>query len=412
MAFACLRTFLYILLNFITFCKSEPARDEEAGRPSKDGFKRNLAALSHQQENIVGNGIPEGLKCVEVPWCDSSGVCSRVCQRGSVKLDPWFKWAMQYQLRMSDKLPMCLSQALATHNSGISIADGYGNRDRIYSNYLAWLDVLGGNHKVQTNNQWVSLTDQLNMGVRFIELDVHFVAGELRIAHCGGFHSKPLNRIVSMINVVARMLGRSELAWDTETVGCSPSLSSIPVSDQRLFRDSVSEVADWLAMPENSKEVLMIILDNQRDLSAWGKVPGMLNQILESIPQTLILTPPEVLSMRKCHSDTSNTVWESPSIEALRRLGKRVVLLSGSDFGSEMDSLIFSNLTFASLCPYSEAWMRHWQLNPSWDQEDQNLQQSITNLDESFKVSESAESDMNHGDPSSVDDDDMSSSGP
>ena len=56
---------------------------------------------------------------------------------------------------------------------------------------------------------------------------------ELRIAHCGGFHSRELDRVVSLINAVAKLLGRPEMAWDAESVGCSPSLSSIPVKEQR-----------------------------------------------------------------------------------------------------------------------------------------------------------------------------------
>ena len=56
---------------------------------------------------------------------------------------------------------------------------------------------------------------------------------ELRIAHCGGFHSRELDRIVSLINAVAKMLGRPEMTWDSASVGCSPSLSSIPVKEQR-----------------------------------------------------------------------------------------------------------------------------------------------------------------------------------
>ena len=34
----------------------------------------------------------------------------------------------------------------------------------------------GSQHELQTNNQWLSMTDQLNLGVRVLELDVHFVA--------------------------------------------------------------------------------------------------------------------------------------------------------------------------------------------------------------------------------------------
>ena len=76
--------------------------------------------------------------------CDSAGVCSRVCRRGSVRPEPWAAAAMSFQLRLSRRQPLCLGQALASHNSAITLADGYGNRDDIYSAYLRWLDHLVG----------------------------------------------------------------------------------------------------------------------------------------------------------------------------------------------------------------------------------------------------------------------------
>jgi hypothetical protein len=107
--------------------------------------------------------------------CDSAAVCSRVCVPGSVVVDPWLQWAMGYQLALARKQPLCYAQMLGTHNSAVTLANGYGNRDAVYSGYLKWLGTLGARTELETNNQWVSLTDQLNLGVRALELDVHWV---------------------------------------------------------------------------------------------------------------------------------------------------------------------------------------------------------------------------------------------
>ena len=64
------------------------------------------------------------------------------------------------------------------------------------------------------------------------------MGGVLRIAHCGGLHVPLLNRLVDAINLVARLM-RSPIRWDTETVGCVPSLSSIPAMEQRLLTDAL-----------------------------------------------------------------------------------------------------------------------------------------------------------------------------
>lgn len=56
--------------------------------------------------------------------------------------------------------------------------------------------------------------------------------GALRIAHCGGFHSPQLNQLVAALNALAALFGHP-LQWDAETLGCDPSMSSIPAGDQR-----------------------------------------------------------------------------------------------------------------------------------------------------------------------------------
>ena len=64
------------------------------------------------------------------------------------------------------------------------------------------------------------------------------VGGILRIAHCGGLHVPQLNKLIDAINFVARLLHR-HIRWDTETLGCVPSLSSIPTQEQRLVTDAM-----------------------------------------------------------------------------------------------------------------------------------------------------------------------------
>ena len=47
-----------------------------------------------------------------------------------------------------------------------------------------------------------------------------------------------LNRLIQAINFVAKLLHKN-IKWDTESLGCQPSLSSIPAMDQRLFTDAL-----------------------------------------------------------------------------------------------------------------------------------------------------------------------------
>lgn len=52
-----------------------------------------------------------------------------MCARGSVWVEPWLAHAIAQQARLTQTLPLCYSSLLGTHNSAISLADGYGNLD-------------------------------------------------------------------------------------------------------------------------------------------------------------------------------------------------------------------------------------------------------------------------------------------
>ena len=145
---------------------------------------------------------------------------------------------------------------------------------------------------IQTNNQWLSLTDQLRLGVRMIELDTHWVEGRLRIAHCGGLHSRLLNALVKSLNTLATWAG-VPFKWDSETVGCNPSLSSIPAAEQLPLADALAEVGAW--MRANPQEFLVLYFDDEADLRRWVRP----------------LSPPTSSSL--CADQAQLIGWRSPS---------------------------------------------------------------------------------------------------
>jgi hypothetical protein len=77
-----------------------------------------------------------------------------------------------------------------------------------------------------------------------------------------------VNLLIRAVNVVASLLGHP-IHWDTETVGCNPSLSSIPVTLQRSFADALAELSSWLFSAEHQEEFLVVFLDEQMDIYTW-----------------------------------------------------------------------------------------------------------------------------------------------
>lgn len=92
--------------------------------------------------------------------------------------------------------------------------------------------------------------------------------GVLRVAHCGGLHVSALNTLVRALNTLAKLLGH-RIRWDTETLGCDPSLSSIPSLEQRTLVDALEEVAAWMGAPGNEDELVVLFFDDQPNLATW-----------------------------------------------------------------------------------------------------------------------------------------------
>ena len=43
------------------------------------------------------------------------------------------------QIKLARRLPLCYATLLGTHNSGINLADGYGNLDEQFQEYFKWI---------------------------------------------------------------------------------------------------------------------------------------------------------------------------------------------------------------------------------------------------------------------------------
>ncbi|RHY86214.1 hypothetical protein DYB35_010589 [Aphanomyces astaci] len=263
------------------------------------------SAASPREPDI--DTVPAGVKCSKVRKCDDHNVCVVVCDRGTVAIAPWADRALALQRKLAYTHSLCEAQLPGTHNSAITIVDLF------------------------------SLTDQLRLGARLLELDVHWVDNDLRIAHCGGFESPMLDELISWFNKVAKRLG-IEIEWDSETVGCSPSLSSIPAHSQRPVQAALDEIAAWLHQPENAHEFLLIYFDDEANLLKWHKVERLLDAIKSAFPIEEILRPNDVTGP-----------W--PTFDALLAQGIRVAFLSASNYSPVGDDLLFYK---QSLCSWQE----------------------------------------------------------
>lgn len=203
--------------------------------------------------------------------------------------------------------------------------------------------------------------------------------------------------LIRAVNVVASLLGHP-IHWDTETVGCNPSLSSIPVTMQRSFADALAELSTWLALPENKDEFIVVFLDDQMDLQQWvwhllsfleranslcspdcssaslmgfcgcfrnidvvsnlyasyvmwlqGFLPQLLKEIQDGFPVGSIYTPPD-------HAKHGGVSW--PSIDDLLLDGKRIMFVSGEDYGPAMAPLIFERNN-GTVCGWQVQYTQH-----------------------------------------------------
>lgn len=213
----------------------------------------------------------------------------------------WTHRALTLQRQLTESAPLFEEQLLHTHNSYNSNAWQVPTDGSAPSYYPTLTN--------QDANQLYSITDQLRMDVRVLELDVHWVPSPYGNLQTGGYW-------------VTLCHGDSEDPTGTGThvhVGCT---------DDRPFQDGLAEIVRWLHA--NPHEFLIIYLENQLD----GNVQG--HDVAASIIQQQLGS----LVYRPASTGCTNVDYNLSADQVLAS-GHQVVLVGNCGPGA-WDSWVFS----------------------------------------------------------------------
>jgi len=289
----------------------------------------------------------EGVNCTIGKICDRIGICAEYCQPGTVEIDAWLKHAMRDQIALQRDTPFCYLQYAGTHNSAISRAYGYGTEDLFLQDLLRFFTSHKDTEMVSAN-QKLSLTDQLNLGVRMIEIDTHLVHSRLTICHAGGVDVPAVNNFVQKVADLLHV----QIDWDTELLGCDPGFSD--PSLEVPLRQVLGEIREWMGEEENKEEVVIAFFDDQIDLQTWGVVGDLVKEV-EDVFGQMVFTPPN-----KRDFSPDNHTWPTPN--QMLEMGKRIIFMSGTDY-TDMHDVIFHK-TGPYTCDWSETNIGSFQPYP------------------------------------------------
>ena len=220
---------------------------------------------------------PSGLVCVLVDHA-TTGV--EIATQEPAPQDPWLTQALELQHRLGDALPLRDAMWVGTHNSFNSA-----------SNSPPSLSNTDG-------NQRLSLVDQLQAGVRSLEIDIHWMPsvwanGANAVVVCHGLDESQFN------------------------VGCT---------DERLLPDELAPIGDWLRRPENRSDViLMYVEDDISTDAAFDQAAKAINDTLGD----LVYLPPAPPPGQTCPLLPLG-LHRADAVAA----GKQVIVMSGCGSGS------------------------------------------------------------------------------
>jgi hypothetical protein len=214
--------------------------------------------------------IGHRVNCQRKQLCNGNLMCADVCERGSVVVDNWILNSLKYQqtLQKTDKL--VYFEMPSSHNSAITEADGYGI-EKYFINAL-----YGGTKNFDSGDdvgegvcQYLSLTDQLRMGIRHLEIDIWWGPHEKEVQVC---HSPVPLYPVGNITRTAEDQG-IPLEWDPKKMSC--------LGTKRSLTEVLTEIKDWMTLAENSQEIIMIYYDTKFHLSS--EQVDQANNLMDSI---------------------------------------------------------------------------------------------------------------------------------
>ncbi len=222
----------------------------------------------------------------------------------------WVHRALTLQRQLGERVPIIDTQIVHTHNS--FNASAYSLNGTQPPSYYPTLTN-------QDPNQVYSLTDQLNMDVRFVELDLHWVPSPYGTAATNGYW-------------VTLCHGDGQQAPATGTwvhVGCT---------DDRPAQDGFAELHRWLAA--HPSDFLFVYLENQ----LYDGSPVASQQLAHDTAASLIqqqlgsyVYRPTGTSSGHC----ADAPWTA-SVARLRAHGARMMLVGNCGPGTAWPSWVFS----------------------------------------------------------------------
>ncbi len=150
-------------------------------------------------------------------------------------LRSWVHSTAQFQYALGDSLPLRQAQWIGTHNSFNSLSDGFT---------ISHFD----------SNQQLTLPQMLDIDVRGLELDLHYI----------------------------RRLNRLGAPGVTVCHGLSPQEHNLGCTTEPLLTKVLPQIANWLNEPGHSQEVLLLYLEDELDNSdAYASTISTLDRVLQ-----------------------------------------------------------------------------------------------------------------------------------
>lgn len=222
----------------------------------------------------------------------------------------WVHRALTLQRQLDERVPIIDTQIVHTHNS--FNASAYALNGTQQPSYYPTLTN-------QDPNQVYSLTDQLNMDVRFVELDLHWVPSPYGSAATNGYW-------------VTLCHGDGQQAPATGTwvhVGCTAD---------RPAQDGFAELHRWLVA--HPSEFVFVYLENQ----LYDGSPVASQQLAHDTAASLIQQQLGSLVYRPTGTSSgrcADAPWTA-SVATLRAHGARAVLVGNCGPGTAWPSWVFS----------------------------------------------------------------------
>jgi hypothetical protein len=242
--------------------------------------------------------------------CNGNLMCAYVCKRGTVEVDAWATAAVSYQRQLQKNDKLVYFELPSTHNSAMTEADGYGIEKYFISALYDGKNEDTGDDVGEGVCQYLSLTDQLRIGIRHLEIDLWWGPVEKDVVVCHSpiplFPFENVSRAAEAKNI--------SLEWQPSKMSC--------IGQKRQFTEVLKEVNDWMTLPENSQELVFLYFDTKFYLSpdqitqANNEIKAVYGDMLWTAASgsPLKYTPSELLGMgKRLFIENAKECWSKPA---------------------------------------------------------------------------------------------------